>query len=148
MKSTTGFGIMMYGGIITWSAKLQSTVALSTAEAETNAAVEAVKVLSHLRLFLHELGAKQTHPTTVYEDNNAVMSLVDKGESNKRTRHFLIKFHYLVEKKKMGLFKLTKVATTHQLADVFTKPLAKDAFRKFRNWMGVIDHVDPDDKSP
>ena len=139
MKSTTGFGVMMFGGIIAWSAKLQSTVALSTAEAETNAAVEAVKVLSHIRLFLHELGFEQKYPTTVYEDNNAVMSLVGGGESNKRTRHFLVKFHYLVEKKKSGMFELSKVKTTSQLADVFTKALPKEAFKKFRSWMGVID---------
>ena len=139
MKSTTGFGIMMFGGIIAWSAKLQSTVALSTAEAETNAAVEAVKVLSHIRLLLHELGLPQRYPTTVYEDNNAVMSLVEKGESNKRTKHFLMKFHYLIEKKRAGLFVLNKVDTAHQLADAFTKALPKEAFRKYRNWMGVIE---------
>lgn len=142
MKSTSGFGIMMYGGIIAWSAKLQSTVALSTAEAETNAAVEAVKVLSHVRLLLHEIGAQQSHPTTLYEDNNAVMSLVNGGEGNKRTRHYLIKFHYLLEKKKEGMFVLSKVTTSDQLADVFTKALPKDLFRKFRGWMGVIDQSD------
>jgi hypothetical protein len=133
---------MMYGGIIAWSAKLQSTVALSTAEAETNAAVESVKVLSHIRLMLFELGAKQIYPTTVYEDNNAVMSLVNNAEANKRTRHFLIKFQYLVEKKQQGMFTLSKVATDKQLADIFTKPLARDKFQKFRSWMGIIDGVD------
>jgi hypothetical protein len=137
----------MYGGMIAWSAKLQSTVALSTAEAETNAAVEAVKILSHIRLLLHELGVEQKYPTTVYEDNNAVMSLVDKGESNKRTRHFLIKFHYLLEKKQMGLFELSKVTTKDQLADVFTKALPKELFRKFRDWMGVIEDKEVSNKT-
>jgi hypothetical protein len=55
MRSTTGFAIMLFGGIVCWMAKLQSTVALSTSEAETNAATEAVKQLMHMRLFLREL---------------------------------------------------------------------------------------------
>ena len=50
--------------------KLQPTVALSTAEAETIAGVEAVKQIMHLRLFLRELNQEQLSPTTVWEDNN------------------------------------------------------------------------------
>ena len=48
----------------------QSTVALSTAEAETISGVEAVKQVIHLRLFLQELGQEQRGPSVVYEDNN------------------------------------------------------------------------------
>ena len=41
-KSTTGFVVVLAGGIVSWMSKLQSTVGpLSTAEAETNASVEA-----------------------------------------------------------------------------------------------------------
>jgi hypothetical protein len=139
MKSTTGYAIMLYGGIISWSAKLQTTVALSTAEAETNAAVEAVKTLCHIRLFLRELGEPQLYPTTVYEDNNAVISLVEGAESSKKSKHFMLKTHFLIEKKLAGIFKMKKVITTEQLADVFTKNLTKDNFYKYRKWMGVID---------
>ena len=34
-KSTTGFCMVLNGGVINWSSKLQATAALSTAEAET-----------------------------------------------------------------------------------------------------------------
>ena len=56
MRSTTGFVIMMHGGIVNWLSKLQPAVALSTPEAETNAATELAKQLCHLRMFLRELG--------------------------------------------------------------------------------------------
>jgi len=45
-----------------WMSKLQSTVALSTAEAETNASVEALKQIMHFRLFMRELGMGQEGP--------------------------------------------------------------------------------------
>ena len=64
-------------------AKLQSTVALSTSEAETNAATEAVKQLMHMRLFLRELGMRQKYPTVVYEDNNATIAF-SEGTGNKK----------------------------------------------------------------
>jgi hypothetical protein len=46
-------------------------VALSTAEAETNASVEAVKQIMHFRLFMREFGMGQDGPSVVYEDNQA-----------------------------------------------------------------------------
>jgi hypothetical protein len=141
MRSTTGYVIMLYGGVVAYSAKLQSTVALSTAEAETNAAVEAVKQLCHIRLFLTELGINQDYPTTVYEDNNAVMQLVASGESSKRTKHYMMKYHFLIEKKADGTFNMIRVNTTEQLADVYTKALPEVTFNKYRNWMGVINQL-------
>jgi hypothetical protein len=58
-KSTTGCvvvlagGTLGKGGLVSWMSKLLLAVALSTAEAETNASVETVKQIMHFRLF-HE----------------------------------------------------------------------------------------------
>ena len=38
---------------------------------------------------------------------------------------------------KRGIFRYSKVGTKDQLADAFTKPLPRDDFIKFREWMGV-----------
>jgi sialic acid synthase SpsE len=73
LRSTNGYAIMLSGGIIGWLSKLQPTVALSTAEAETNAATELVK---QIRLFLRELNCLQKYPTVVYEDNMATIQHV------------------------------------------------------------------------
>ena len=55
--------ISINGGLMCWSSRLQAAEALSTAEAETIAATEAVKQVMHLRLFLRELGQEQVDPT-------------------------------------------------------------------------------------
>ena len=96
----------------------------------------------HVHLLLTELGFEQNHPTTVYEDNNAVMELIKSGESSKRMKHYLIKFHYLIEKKEDGTFKLVKVITNEQVADTFTKALPFPAFDRYRKWIGVIPAAD------
>ena len=137
MRSTTGYVIMLYGGVISYSAKLQTTVALSTTEAETNAACEAVKQLCYVRLFLEELGVKLTHPTTLYEDNDAVMAQAKGSENQKRSKHFMLKVHFLKEKLDDGTFVFKRVNTADQVADAFTKALPKEQFRQCRQWMGV-----------
>ena len=57
-KSTIGFVVVLAESLVSWMSKLQSTVALSTAEAETNASVE-VKQIMHFRLFMREIGMGQ-----------------------------------------------------------------------------------------
>lgn len=136
-RSTTGYAIVWNGGIVSWLSKLQPTVALSTTEAETIAAVEATKEICHLRLFLRELGMEQKYPTVMYEDNAACVSLTNGNLNSKRTKHYRMKTHFLREHKELGTFHMTKVTTNEQLGDTFTKPLARELFEKYRNWMGV-----------
>ena len=112
-------------------------MALSTAEAETIAATEAVKQVMHLRLFLRELGQEQVDPSIVYEDNNAAISLAHGKEQSKRAKHYQLKVHFLNEQFKNGTFAFEKVGTKSQLADAFTKALPRGDFNRYREWMGV-----------
>jgi len=136
-KSTSGYAFVLHGGLICWLSKLQSTVALSTAEAETIAGVVAVKQVMHLRLFLGELGFEQLLPSVVYEDNNAAISLAHGREQSKRSKHYQMKVHFLNDQYQRGEFAYEKVGTSDQLADAFTKALPRESFTKFREWMGV-----------
>ena len=136
-KSTGGYGMLLSGGLICWSSKLQPTVALSTAEAETMAGVEAVKQVMYLRLFLQELGCEQHGPSLVYEDNNAAISIAHGKEQSKRSKHYQVKVHFLNEAHQNGVFAYEKVPTKLMLADTFTKALPREDFCRYRDWMGV-----------
>jgi hypothetical protein len=146
-KSTTGYCMGINGGLVCWSSRLQATVALSTAEAETIAATEAVKHLMHLRLFLRELGQEQAEPSIVYEDNNAAISLAHGKEQSKRAKHYQLKVHFLNEQFKNGTFSFEKVGTKLQLADAFTKALPREDFNRYREWMGVAKFPSHDGES-
>ena len=136
-KSTIGFVVVLAESLVSWISKLQSTVALSTAEAETNASVEAVKQIMHFRLFMRELGMGQDGPSLVFEDNQAAIAIAQKEEQSKRSKHYLIKAAFLTDSYKRGIFRYAKVGTKEQLADAFTKALPRDDFNRFRSWMGV-----------
>jgi hypothetical protein len=136
-RSTTGYVVVLSGGLISWVSKLQSTVSLSTAEAETVAATEAVKTVMHLRLFLQELGVEQGGPSIVFEDNQAAIALAHGKEQSKKAKHYQMKVHFLSDQYKRKVFVFQQVDTKSQLADAFTKPLPRDDFLRYRHWMGV-----------
>ena len=59
--STTGYVFTFAGGPISWKSTLQSTVALSTTEAEYMAITEAIKEAIWLQGLLENLGLAQEH---------------------------------------------------------------------------------------
>lgn len=55
-------------------------------------------------------------------------------------KHIDIKYHYsrsLVEEKRL---EVKHVGTTEQTADIFTKPLERVKFEKFRTMLGVVQY--------
>ena len=75
-RSTMGYVIMLNGGPIMWSSVLGKTVAMSTCEAEVNAAVSASKDALHLNRMLAELGYSNGKPLQIAEDNAACIALL------------------------------------------------------------------------
>lgn len=59
-----------------------------------------------------------------------------------RTKHIDIRHHLLRDHVLKGDFEVTFVDTHNQLADIFTKPLAKEPFFKIRRELGILDEHD------
>lgn len=59
-----------------------------------------------------------------------------------RTKHIDIHHHFLRDHVLKGDVKATFVDTHNQLADIFTKPLAKEPFYKIRRELGILDEGD------
>ena len=55
-----------------------------------------------------------------------------------KKKHIPIKYHYLREQVSQKTVKLKYIDTKEQIADIFTKPLPKEAFERLRQKMGVI----------
>lgn len=134
-RSTTGYVFTIGDAIVTWKSQRQKTVAMSTTEAEYMAASEGAKEAVWLRQLLKDVGFEQKMPTTIYIDNQSAIKLVRNPEYHHRTKHIDIKVHFirvLCEDETIS----TKYIRTHdQLADMFTKPLAANSFK--RNTIGI-----------
>ena len=68
----------------------------------------------------------------VFEDNNGALELAKMPKFRPRTKHINIKY-WLVEYVKQHNIEILPVDTKDQLADIFTKPLPKDMFKKLHD---------------
>ena len=83
-RSTTGLVFTFCGAAISWSSKLQPTVAVSTTEAEYMAAAQAVKEALWLRKLASEL---QYGTMKIYSDNQGAMKLLKHPVASVKSKH-------------------------------------------------------------
>ncbi|KAG5728177.1 hypothetical protein E4T56_gene19310 [Termitomyces sp. T112] len=136
-RSIGGFISNVAGGSISWSAKKQPTVALSTVEAEYMAASNATKEAIWLRVLLEDLGYPQLHATVIHADNQGCIALARNPVAHSRAKHIDIRHHFLRERDETKEIELRYCSTKDMLADIFTKSLPREAFEKFRDALGV-----------
>lgn len=88
-KSTSGYAFMFGSGAISWSAKKQPIVTLSTTEAEFVAATACSCQAIWLRRILEELTFKQTEATKIFCDNNSAIQLSKNPVLHGRSKHMM-----------------------------------------------------------
>jgi hypothetical protein len=93
-KSNTGYLFTLNGGLICWSSRKQTTVALSTAEAEYYALCEVCKEALWLWGLLIELGKTLQGPTLILEDNQACFKMVEDGQITSQNKHIGTKLYF------------------------------------------------------
>ena len=74
---------MASGGAISWSSRLQPTVALASTEAEYMALCEAVKEAIYIRSLFRSLGYNKDNPSIIYEDNQGSIALSENPVHHK-----------------------------------------------------------------
>jgi len=122
-KSISGFVIFLGDTLIAWKSKKQTTISLSSAEAEYRSLRRLVAELSWLSRLLHELGLTTITPIPVKCDNMAAIYIAKNPVFHERTKHIEIDCHFVRHKLMEGLIQLSFVPTQQQLADLLTKPL-------------------------
>lgn len=137
-KSTSGFIFMYNDSIISWRSALQECVAISTTESEYIAASEAVKEVIWLKRLFNELIPNQNTEVMFYMDNMSAVRLIKNPEFHKRTKHIDVRYHFIREKYRNGLFNLEHISTKEMIADIGTKALPKVRFEYLRTLMGLI----------
>ncbi|KAH9794569.1 Integrase catalytic domain-containing protein [Citrus sinensis] len=127
-RSTTGYVFTLGGGPVSWRSILQSTIALSTMEAEYMAATEAVKEAIWLKGLLGDLGVIQEN-IAVFCDNQSAIFLVKNQTHHARTKHIYVKYHYVREIIESGVVLLKKIDTKDNLSDMLTKVVSGVKFQ-------------------
>ena len=135
-RSLTGYIFTLSGSAISWKATLQSTIALSTTEAEYMAATEAVKEAIWLRGLVGSLGLKQ-EITVVHCDSQSAIYLTKNQMYHERTKHIDVRYHFLREIISQGDIAVKKISTSDNPADMLTKPIPVSKFMHCLDLIGV-----------
>jgi hypothetical protein len=138
-RSTTGYVFSTYGGIVAWKSKRQSTVALSTTQAELLASTEAGKQAVWLRDLLDDLqlGLAEGEPVLIRNDNLGAIQLAKHQHSFKLNKAFDMRAAWLREHQDEGVLKLEHTPTEKNKADLLTKSFTADKTRLLRSMNGL-----------
>ena len=87
---------------------------------------------------LEDLLVKYEHPIVINCDNTSDINMSKNPIMHSKKKHIPIKYHYLREWVSQRTVRLEYIDTKEHIADIFTKPLPKEAFEHLRQKMGVI----------
>jgi hypothetical protein len=72
-------------------------------------------------------------------DNESAIRMADNPVEHSRTKHIVIRYHFLRDHQQKGDIEIAYINTKEQLADIFTKPLDEQTFKKLRHELNILD---------
>jgi hypothetical protein len=123
---------------VSWASKKQNSVALSTVEAEYITVGHCCVQLLWMRQTLRDYGYKLSKVPLLC-DNESAIRMADNPVEHSRTKHIVIRYHFLRDHQQKGDIEIAYINTKDQLANIFTKPLDEKIFTKLRNELNILD---------
>jgi hypothetical protein len=137
-KSTSGTCQFLGRSLVSWSSKKQTSVALSTVEAEYVAAGQCCAQLLWMRQTLRDFGYNLSKVPLLCANESAIR-MADNPVEHSHTKHIDIRHHFLRDHQKKGDIEVFHISTENQLADIFTKPLDEKTFCRMCSELNVLD---------
>ncbi|WCJ39716.1 Copia protein [Euphorbia peplus] len=138
--STSGGCHFMGECLVSWHSKKQTSVALSTAEAEYVAAGSCVSQMLWIK---QQIADYDVIPgtITIFCDNKSAIDLSKIPIQHSKMKHVQIRHHFLRDHVLKKDIILTHVSSEDNLADMFTKPLACTPFNSLREGIGMTNQL-------
>jgi hypothetical protein len=124
------YTVLMHGSPVAWSARKQSIIALSTAEAEYIALTAVAQEVLYLQALITELYECIISPIPIYCDNQGAVALTSNSKFHARTKHIDLRFHVVRSLVKNGIIDIQYCPTEENIADIFTKALLRPRLQK------------------
>ncbi|GJY75492.1 retrovirus-related pol polyprotein from transposon TNT 1-94 [Tanacetum coccineum] len=135
-RSTSGSMQFLGDRLVSWSSKRQKSAAISSTEAEYIAMSGCCAQILWMRSQLTDYGLG-FNKIPMYCDNKSAIALCCNNVQHSRSKHIDIRFHFIKEHVENGVIELYFVNTEYQLADIFTKALARERIEFLINKLGM-----------
>jgi histone deacetylase 1/2 len=122
------FALTDNGPLVSWQARKQGCIALSSCEAEYVALSQAAQEMVFLSGLINDIGIEVREIPTLFCDNQGSVALASNSMCNKRSKHIDIRHHFIRDQVKSSKVKVTYVSTRENWADLFTKNLSNPRF--------------------
>ncbi|CAI7776993.1 unnamed protein product [Closterium sp. NIES-54] len=121
-RSSQGYGFTLGSGLISWRSTRSSSVALSSCEAKLYAVTMTAQEARWLSYLLTDLGSPQPCPT-LWCDNDSTIHLTKEAVFHGRSKHIELRYYFVRDLVQDGHITVRKIASSDNLADLFTKAL-------------------------
>ncbi|KAI7933571.1 hypothetical protein MJO28_009171 [Puccinia striiformis f. sp. tritici] len=140
-RSATGYVVLTNKQLLSWKASRQSTVSLSSTEAEYKALSDLGREISWISSLLSELFlGYEPKNIPVGVDNQGAIDLArsEISQNSFRTKHMNIRLHFVRELITERLIILKYIRTNNNSADFLTKPTGRCTIRRSLAAIGVL----------
>jgi hypothetical protein len=91
----SGYTVLLHSSLVAWSARKQTIIDLSTAEAEYIALIVVMREILYLQALIVELYELVIPPIPIYCDNQGAITLTTNNKFHTCTKHIDIQYHYV-----------------------------------------------------
>ena len=135
-KFTYGFITFLDNNLLHWKSKRSGGVAGSTTAAELESAYMALTHMLWERDLFRSLGI-QTSAMKIYNDNMALVKILNGDKMLDRTKYMAVKIEFIREYIKKNQLEVIHISNTQMKADIFTKSLGRTLFKRSVEMLGL-----------
>ena len=129
-RSVSGWSVFLCESPVSCRSKTQTTVKLSTTEAEQDSSVGCAQDMLFVMHVLESMGLQVEKPMIMEIDNKGTVDLANNWSVGGRTRHVEVKKFFLRELKEQGLLRIVWVSNEDMCSDIFTKNVGGSDFKR------------------
>ena len=115
--STSGYVFIIAGGAVTWGSRKQTSITLSSTEAEYVAFSEAAQESKWLQTLYKELGFEQNYSIPLFGDNQGSFMMENNPQFHKKSKHIEIWWHWVREQIKRKFIELQDCQDPENMAN-------------------------------